>query len=482
MKMKYRILYLLLAVPLLAGCYQDDSTLADKTIQRIEVTTPRDTLNIYLGDDIVVSPEIMAANTDVTYQWSIGKYEKRAYDDLEQTKFKDVSSEKDLRYRPDDLGHYHLRLRATNEYGSTIKYFHVFVNTEFEEGYLILGRQDDGHGSLSFMKFLTPEDIAVGVKPHFKTDCFAYVNGDRKIGLDPVDCYKVASSIYITCGQGQRVHQINYKSFQEEYAYDMKTFGSDFVPVKMLAYDSNYNRNLYVFGTDGRTADIQTQYFEVFAWSEVPQDMGFDLVYSRPSYYSSKVILLAKKDEGILYANGFDANEFSFGYFDCYGYFAGNRIIKMFSDYDENVLVYHTDGTNYTLTTVMRSITDFNTMAIRILAERKITDRGILTSDSEILVNDATNGLFFYRDNKVYRWIYGQNDMPQNVFITLPEGEVITAINQNTDHSQLYIGTYNASRTGLKGSFYVYNPDTGAKIEAWEGVSDKPVTVLLKGR
>ena len=73
------------------------------------------------------------------------------------TVFKNISKEKDLSYVVRDLGHYHLRQVVTSEDGSTIKYYHVFVNSQFEEGYTILGRRPDGKGSIAFMKTLTPE-------------------------------------------------------------------------------------------------------------------------------------------------------------------------------------------------------------------------------------------------------------------------------------------------------------------------------------
>ena len=96
-------------------------------------------------------------------------------------------------------------------------------------------------------------------------------------------------------------------------------------------------------------------------------------------------------------------------------------------------------------------------------------------------VNDPSSCLFFGNQNMVYKWTYNQSEIPSKAFITLPDGEIIKCMNQSADHKQLYVGTYNSSRSDLKGSLYIYDSDTGKAIgKPYEGVADEPVKVMYK--
>ena len=123
---------------------------------------------MYLGDNISIQNQYSYTGDDITWQWSIGKYTENAVDKKITTAFKEIGTEANLEYKTTEVGHYFLRLVTSNKYGSDIKYYHVFVNSEFEEGYLILGRREDGKGSLAFMKTLTPEEVEQGLQPEFR--------------------------------------------------------------------------------------------------------------------------------------------------------------------------------------------------------------------------------------------------------------------------------------------------------------------------
>lgn len=85
------------------------------------------------------------------YQWSKG--------DLEE-----VSTEPELKYNFTSGGSYYVHLNVTDgKVGKTVNY-QVNVNRTFENGYLITSSDADGKGNLSFVKILTPEEIAAGEK------------------------------------------------------------------------------------------------------------------------------------------------------------------------------------------------------------------------------------------------------------------------------------------------------------------------------
>ena len=250
MKRIYHIILVILF--LLSSCYDDSSSLPWDKIAEIQVTSNvKDTINLYLGDNISIQNQYSYEGDDITWQWSIGKYAENPVDDKITTVFKEISTEADLEYKTTELGHYFLRLVTSNKYGSDIKYYHVFVNSEFEEGYLILGRREDGKGSLAFMKTLTPEEIEQGLQPEFRQNLFAYTNGGDELGEGPLDCDKVYDKLYILCGEARKVYQLDAKSFQLIHEFDYTMYGSDFIPQDLISYDSRYCSEIYSTSSKG---------------------------------------------------------------------------------------------------------------------------------------------------------------------------------------------------------------------------------------
>ena len=478
MKRIHNIISFLVILLLFSSCYDDESSLASGKIAEIQVTSNvKDTINLYLGDNISIQNQYSYTGDDITWQWSIGKYTENAVDKKITTAFKEIGTEANLEYKTTEVGHYFLRLVTSNKYGSDIKYYHVFVNSEFEEGYLILGRREDGKGSLAFMKTLTPEEVEQGLQPEFRQNLFAYTNGGDELGEGPVDCDKIYDKLYILCGKARKVYQLDAKSFQLVHEFDYTMYGNDFVPQDLISYDSRYCSEIYSTSPNGGVAKIQVADLEI-----LPQNMKFTRTYDRPNEFSSKVIAFIDDVNSKVYASGFNAADFSFSYFPCYDYFDGREIIQVFFDVDGNLIVYTINNGKYYLTKIGSSLTSFETMALDVVYERECTTNVTLFNRNSVFeVNDPNSCLFFGNQNLVYKWAYNQSEIPSTPFITLPEGEVIKCMNQSADHKQLYIATYNSQRAGLKGSLYIYNSDTGKAIgKPYEGVADEPVKVMYK--
>ena len=481
MKRIYHIILVILF--LLSSCYDDSSSLPWDKIAEIQVTSNvKDTINLYLGDNISIQNQYSYEGDDITWQWSIGKYAENPVDDKITTVFKEISTEADLEYKTTELGHYFLRLVTSNKYGSDIKYYHVFVNSEFEEGYLILGRREDGKGSLAFMKTLTPEEIEQGLQPEFRQNLFAYTNGGDELGEGPLDCDKVYDKLYILCGEARKVYQLDAKSFQLIHEFDYTMYGSDLIPQDLISYDSRYCSEIYSTSSKGGVAKIQVADLEIFPYTDLPQHVKFTRTYDRPNYRASKVIAFIDDVNSKVYADGFNATDFSFGYFPCYDYFDGREIIQVFYDEDGNLIVYAINNGKYYLTKIGSNLTSFETMALDVIYEKECTANVTLFNRNSVFeVNDPNSCLFFGNQNLVYKWAYNQSEIPSDPFITLPDGEVIKCMNQSADQKQLYIATYNSQRAGLKGSLYIYHSDTGKTIGMpYEGVADEPVKVMYK--
>ena len=471
----------------LTGCYKDDSTTFNREVTLVEIhSNVNDTLNFYLGDQIVITPEFSVEEAELTCEWGMGEYSIDPQSGKVSTSFKKIATSKNLAYRTTDLGHFYLRQIVSNSYGNTIRYYHVFVNSEFEEGHLILGRREDGKGSLAFMKALTPEEVEEGLTPAFRQNLFAYINEGKEIEVDPIDCSKVFNHLYILCGEAQRVYQLDAKSFQIRYEYDYKRYQPDFIPLNLITFDGEWCYNLYSTSKNGGVAGVQWSGLDIFPFRSVPPNIIYDKVTHRPDPRSmtSCRACYANTKEGILYASGLDMqNPPSYmSYLPCYNHFVGREIIQLCLDKDLNVLVYSKEGNVYRKTKIgsyITSFSDFSSLDI-IFEEVCSTNVNLLTKETQFIPNDLFNCAFFFHENKIYKWFYNQSDIPATPFITLPEGELITTINQSDDHHQLYVGTYNSSRSPLKGSFYIHNTETGARVNTYEGVSDRPVKVMYK--
>lgn len=163
----------------LASCISDDSTDGNKAIPQLAIegsdATTMPEYNIYLGNECVIKPAISynGNSEDLKYQWMVGTYTNGQKGDLEE-----VSTEPELKYNFTSGGSYYVHLNVTDgKVGKTVNY-QVNVNRTFENGYLITSSDADGKGNLSFVKILTPEEIAAGEKEVVVEHCMEKINED----------------------------------------------------------------------------------------------------------------------------------------------------------------------------------------------------------------------------------------------------------------------------------------------------------------
>ena len=494
-KIKY-IWGILIALCCLQSCYDDNSKLADQPIVLANILpSAKDSINIYFNNTLEIKADIESETDELTYQWDMGLYAADAKTGESMTVFKNISKEKDLSYVVRDLGHYHLRQVVTSKDGSTIKYYHVFVNSQFEEGFTILGRRPDGLASISFMKTLTPEEIEAGMKPSFVQNAFAYANEGKELYADPVDIDKVGKYLYILHGESQKMIQIDAKTFKEVYEYDFKYYQLDFLPGRLMAYDGKYSTEFEVVSRNGGVAMVQTQQQAIFPFPGLPKETVYTDAYDRPSWTSSMTRVFISKDRDAVCWNGANGYDPFFSYQNCFNYFKNRHVINLFQDQGDDVYIINRDGGQTKITGVKGMMYNFTAGGgLWVLFERPVRD-GIITEDSQILPNDYYTCAFVSNGNKIYKWFYSQLDIDATPFITLPEGEEVRCLNhyqcyrsvsdeEYQDYSrqkQFYVSTYNPNREGeYKGSLYIYDADTGELVNKYEGISYEPVSMFYK--
>ena len=95
--------------------------------------------------------------------------------------------------------------------------------------------------------------------------------------------------------------------------------------------------------------------------------------------------------------------------------------------------------------------------------------------------------LFYASGNKIYRWYYNTaTSFPTEPWRTLDdlEGAEITSLAVSPDNQQLYVGVYQPQASGLNGSFYLLNCNTGKNEgdSPYLNVAYKPLKVVYKPR
>lgn len=94
---------------------------------------------------------------DLVYEWSYGK-PAGDFPGMVDTTF--ISSSPTLDYAFDKAGNYVLRLRIDNGESIGFHYYDLRVQAGFDEGFLILCNDDEGAGSLAFVKKRSPQEEA----------------------------------------------------------------------------------------------------------------------------------------------------------------------------------------------------------------------------------------------------------------------------------------------------------------------------------
>lgn len=490
---------MLIVLCCLQACYDDNSKLADQPITLANILpSAKDSINIYFNNTLEIKADIESETDELTYQWDMGLHATDSKTGESITVFKNISNEKDLSYVVRDLGHYHLRQVVTSKDGSTIKYYHIFVNSQFEEGFTILGRRPDGIANISFMKTLTPEEEEEGMKPTFMQGAFAYANEGKELYKDPVDIDKVGKFLYILHGESQKMLQIDAKTFKEVYEYDFKFYDPTFLPGRLMAYDVDRTIELQVVSRAGGVAMVQLQQQAIFPFPGLPKETVYTDAYDRPSWKNSMTRVFIGKDRDAVCWSGANGYDPFFSFQDCFGYFKNRYVLKVFqneSSDGNDVFVVNKSGGQTVLTGIKAMMYNFaGGGGLWVLFERPIRE-GIITESSQMLPNDYYSCVFVSNGNKVYKWFYSQLDIEATPFITLPEGEEVRCLNhyqcsrsvsnaEYQDYSrqkQIYIATYNPNREGeYKGSLYIYDADSGELVNKYEGISYEPVSMFYK--
>jgi len=453
----------------LGSCISDDSTegsmasLPQLSVKGSDATT-LPIYNVYLGSECVIKPEISynGNEADLQYKWQVGTYVNGVKGEL-----KEVSTDPELKYNFASGGSYYVHLAVTDGKVGQVVEYQVNVNRTFEEGYLLTSTDADGKGNLSFVKILTPEEIAAGQKEVVMQHCLSTMNeGVSEDGLikavsGSVTFPKDVTRILVSTKDHCYFLDPNNFSILTSIAYDELYPGfqaSMFMPDSYAPYA--YDKDMKKFAHLNLTYMFPYEY-KYFVGLEIE-----DCILSNYLNYQEKAApQLFYMDYTNSKVSIFSAYASYFGkdtYFPNPGdMLDGQKLLTAFEGTDGStvyILSQESDGSKATLWKNTNSSyyidkEDFTHETIEVGSNMAMPVQG-----TRFVLSPTYKRYFYPVDNCIYVYL------PQNAF-TLPtkdqfaikfsESEEITYMETNFDTEELYVATYD--KNTQKGNFYIYD-------------------------
>ena len=494
--MKTILKYTLIAA--LAACASSCFGIDDENypeLSPITITVPSDVINANLGETLVYDRMQVSSDLPVTYEWSYGSPQKdtRIEDHRFTGEIKTISDTPTIDYAFTRIGSYILRLKVDNGESIVYKYFTLNVNSGYDEGIVILCDDDGGNGTLAFIKTLGEEDLEAGVQQVYP-DIFAGLNPDYKLqkGTDLFISRQTVSGtdfngfLIATDDADGTLYHLEAKTMEmyavtkirSQFGTWCQAFGGEYAATGGFAS--------FFMGGNGRVYRYDMQFGNMTLMDDIPGKVLRPIATNNrtnansatarePLFFNADSLLFRKSSY-----NGVKVSSEN-----------GWQIV--------NVGVRRTGSTGpfYVLMQdkadpssykIMWQNTSFTASGWKMSTSFK-TDDLKMDRNSKVINTKSSNDVYYTYDNAIWRW--GLTTAPATTpSITLPDGEQICDIAANSkgkekgleDEDLLIVATYNPSRSGKKGSVYVYNFSDHSLAASYEGICDRPVSVIYKYR
>lgn len=451
------------------SCYKDNTTEDIFKISDIEIELPnidQSEVNIDKNETLTILPDVAQTMSDkaLHYEWQVAN--------------KIVSTEKEFKYTATALGLFPVQLKVTNEDGSTFKRFNLRVNSPYEEGLMVLGEDEQGEGTLSFMRRYSSAELASGKIESFATNLFALNNPGSTIGKRPTDVVKRLNQLFISSGEDGKISLINDKTLELESVISSEF--SDFKPLILNIPDATATSSI-VLNEDGQLFTVASRENLI---------LRNTLTTTVPLLQNARFSLKAAVFATINFTSNYLWDEvnsrlWNFWYLNTSSkdVLANQELIHFFP---ANGFVYvltkdKADPSKLMKTVFGEYIQEYFSDPVELIDQQIFTNGApTLKENSVTLLNDKYLKLVYANERSIYQWFYTGENIPSSPYITINIPGVITSMASNPEGTLLYVGVYNAAASGLKGSVLVYNIDNGALINTYEAVADKPVKLFYK--
>lgn len=457
----------------MTSCISDDSTEATKQLTQITIkdenATSMPEYNVYLGNDCVIDPQVSYSGnaSNLKYEWKVGSYSNNTKGALTE-----VSIDPTFSYKFQTGGTYYVHLSVTDGSVGKVMEYKVNVNRTFEKGYLLTSTEADGSGNLSFVKILTPEEIAEGKKEVVMEHCLHKVNEEiTEDGL--VKAVVATQSIWdgrtstpltrVFVSTQKRCYFLDPNNFNVitniDYTEAVPGFeASNFVPDTYAPYAFDKNTGNFVH--------LNTQYMYAYVKEAYKGMKADDFIVSKynvwGSVYSSTYFMdyanntgkAADMNTGLFESPGeLPADQKALTIFSYYGYT---------SDYQLPIFTLaKEEGTGdiyiweYAVGSAwMGTETYFRSQKIATDENTAVPERG-----TQFVVSFNQKRYYYALGNCVYVFLpdVEKKSLPQKnqAALNFGDNEEVTFLDVNSSNDQLFVATYD--KTTRRGNFYIYN-------------------------
>lgn len=502
----FKWLSVLVLLPMLVACFSDKTTDATNPISDIIIEQGIDTLyNIHQHDTLLIKPVITqkGENKPLSYTWEI---------DL-----KPYSHEETFTYIGKDLGKFNCRLIVENEDGKSFFPFIMYVNSDYEYGITVLSQAPDGRSMLSFMQ----EPMESGDTAKFTVDdCFARNNPDIEFAAGAADVVQSGGRLIIACqGGGENndvpmIYYLNEKTMVVENMFAVPEF-DDFKPTILGVPSVCPEASVYpIVCENGKVYDFSVNEAVVSKPRKLKYTYAQNCVLNVSGGYYD-IVLFDKENSGMsLIYNGY-------GPFYCgepYNMMLGDSLFPIKNHFLNRELV---TMTKIYMTPEQKNKTghqEFFAMSSEIGNPRALVRTDVLYTDfwgydyenqqtvfynsnSKSVSNFSNNpigvgtpcianktyGTLLFADGNVVRcWNYTSelSDLPKAkklVQVGSPQAKIV-GFEMSADHKITYVAFYEPMKSGLNGSVWLFDTDTGKVLEKHNNFCYRPVKMFYKTR
>lgn len=466
MKMK-NILVLWMAVGslLIQSCYKDHTTVDTREISEIAIelaNVPTDVLDLDKNETVNFSPTITQQDDKLAleYEWEVDH--------------EIVSREKDFTFKGDKLGSYIVRLKVSNQDGSSFKTFKLNVNSPYEEGLIILGESPEQKATITFIRKYANKLISETKVDEIERDAFAINNDGAALGNEPTDIVRRNNQFFVSTIGNQTITLLNHNTFEVETKVTAPEF-PDFNPYRLNIPNTTATK-AQVLTKEGKLYSLATNEFliqkdnsfDASVKLEVKTQFVADMNFTSNYYWDNANSRLWN----IWYTKSSSLNEFE-GQDLVQFFFANNRVYTLTKSKQ--------NPNQWSRTVFGPYIQEYFATPLEILEKETFTSTNqLLNKASLTLVNDKLFNLLYVSGKSIYQWFYSSKDVSSTPFITIDIPGEITAMERSLSGNELFVAVYDAAAAGNKGSVLVYNIENGRKITSFLNVSDKAVRLLYK--
>ena len=465
------------------ACIDDESVGYVRELSIINIESEEDMFYANFGEELTIEADIsQTGEGNISYEWAWGEL---GSDGSVRDSLRVISTEPVLHYAFRKLGQFKVRLKATNEDGSSFCYFVVYVRAAYEKGLLVLSKDEKNLGRTSFLRVKEPGEIVTGNEEEFVLHACEGVNPGIELD-DPRDIMITGgsnSAMMILSDGGSVIYRYDKKSF--EYLNSILV-DKDIPGLRLEKICGNNSGASYGWGQDGYTWVIDYLMGIVMPDDSFSPEEKFDKLYYHAN--GNNVFFVNFEESYINHAKG---NMWPSSRFTSEDHFKGRYIVNLMGDVSDQLNEITTDSQDAQSVTITTYTTlngsgglpwapvwtgGFrNPKDTTYHADKPLT----LTRETEMLTNGDFRVTLYTRGNELYQWIYSGKTLPDTPLLAL-DGEITCmALSPNKKH--VYLGIWNPSaKEELKGSIYILDMKTSQIVKQYRGVADKPMKIMYK--